>query len=97
MIFPSGQKVNASEATPDELTAFFTDVVNVINQNAKPWSIYIRWHALNVGINAGRLRMFSPLDSPEEIHIEKVSEAKASGDEVKTEEKASESGETEEV
>ena len=74
----SGQKINATLATPDELTTFFADVVNVINQRAKPWSVFIRWHALNAGLNAGTLRLFSPIDNPNEIHIYKVSEEKSS-------------------
>jgi len=54
--FPSsGRNLSVKLADAEDFLAFISGAVNVIN--IKAWSIFMRWNAVNVGLEAGTLEV----------------------------------------
>lgn len=52
--FPfSGRNLSVKQASAEDFFTFIAGAVNVVN--VKEWSIFMRWNAINIGLEAGTL------------------------------------------
>src|SRR2546421_8563589 len=51
----SGRNESVKQASAEDFLTFISGAVNVVN--VKMWSIFMRWNAINVGLEAGTLML----------------------------------------
>ncbi len=60
--FPlNGRNLSVKQANAEDFLAFISGAVNVMN--VKEWSIFMRWNAINIGLEAGTLMVSREEDS----------------------------------
>jgi len=60
--FPlSGRNLSVKQASAEDFLTFISSAVNVVN--IKEWSIFMRWNAINIGLEAGTLALTQEEDT----------------------------------